>query len=82
MEEASSISLVPLPVSEKGDLDVCSPSPLWPDSHGKEMENKSQKGAASLMFVITGPGLQNAQQTALTPHLNNLRMTLSAPRTI
>lgn len=34
------------------------------------------------MFAITGPGLQNAQQTALTPHLNNLRMTLSAPRTI
>lgn len=61
MEEARSISLVPLPVSEKGDLDMCSFSPLWPDSHEMETENKSQKGAASLMLAITGAGLQNTQ---------------------
>lgn len=82
MKEASSVSLVPLPVPEKGDPDMCSLSPLWPDSHGKERENKSQKGVASLMLAITGPGLQNIWQTALTPHLDNLEMTLRATRTI
>lgn len=82
MKEASSISLVPLPVSEKGHLDLRSVSPSWPDFHGKETENKSQKGVSSLMLAITGPGLQNTWQTALTPHLDSLKMTVCAPRTI
>lgn len=82
MEEASSVSLVPFLVSEKGDLDICFLCPLWPDSHGKGTENKSQKGAASLMLFITGPSLQNTQQTAVTPHLDHLKITLCAARAL
>lgn len=77
-----SISLVPLPVFEKGDLDMYSLSPLWPNSHGNERENKRQKGAVPPMLAITGPGLQNRQQTALTTPLGNLKMMLCATRTI
>lgn len=77
-----SISPLPLPVFEMGDLDMCSLSPLWPNSYGNEREKKSQKGAVPLMLAITGPGLQNTQQTALTTPLGNLKMMLCATRTV
>lgn len=48
------------------------PCPLWPDFHGKEMENKSRKWPVSVVVAIMGQVCRIHSGSALRPHLHSL----------
>lgn len=68
--------LVPLPVSEKGELDrswTFAPFPPHGQmSRGRRQKTRAKKElAVSLILKLAGPGLQNPWQTVLIPDLDN-----------
>lgn len=48
------------------------PHPLWPDFHGKELENRSQKWPVSMVVAIMGQVCRIHSGSALRPHLRSL----------